>query len=175
MRLQLLLNHHETAVQSLILVQEIEPKTWEKISARIEGANTIKHLKTNSFRCPTKLPPMFISWEEYAIYLANNIIQEQKYKDLWFNQVNKFKDLYSKPLIVDDFYKIMIKTIMSSDWDLTKFSNWKISGHVDTYRRYHKTGKWLRNMFKSTKYLNNEEKQILINHFNKLDNVQPTT
>lgn len=67
--------HHETAIQVLMLVQEIEPETWNKVVRRIDGASSIKHIKKNSFQCPKQLPPMFKDWEEYAYHLAENIIQ----------------------------------------------------------------------------------------------------
>jgi|LakMenE01Jun11ns_1017448.scaffolds.fasta_scaffold9950339_8 predicted phosphoadenosine phosphosulfate sulfurtransferase len=157
--------HHETAIQSLMLIQEIEPKTWERVAARINGANTIKHLKSKSFQCPKDLPSMFLSWEEYAIHLANNIIQEQKYKDLLLEKINKNKEIYSGRLIIDDFYKTIIKTILSSDWDFTKFQNWLLSGDVDTYRRFYKKTNYLRNMLKSTKFLETHEKEELLKYF----------
>ena len=79
--------HHETAIQALLLVQEIEPQTWNKIVDRIDGASSIKHIKLNSFTCPKELPYMFADWEEYAYYLAENIIQEDKYRKQLFSKL----------------------------------------------------------------------------------------
>ena len=73
--------HHETAIRSLLLIQEIEPKTWEKVTKRIDGANTIKHLKEDAFHCPKELPTMFTSWKEYAQHLIDNLVQDQKNRD----------------------------------------------------------------------------------------------
>ena len=69
--------HHETAIQDLLRVQEIEPETWVRVADRIAGANTIKHLRSSSFTCPAELPYMFRSWEEYAEHLIENIVQER--------------------------------------------------------------------------------------------------
>lgn len=157
--------HHETAIQSLMLIQEIEPKTWERIAQRIDGANTIKHLKKNSFVCPVELPNMFTSWEEYAIHLAKNIIQEEKYKQILFSKIEKLKKIYDAPLIQKDFWKTIINTILSSDWDFTKLQNWLISGDVDTYRRVKLSKKYLLGMLKSTKYITTEQKEQIINYF----------
>lgn len=163
--------HHETAIQSLMLIQEIEPKTWERIVQRIDGANTIKHIKKNAFVCPKELPPMFKDWEEYAVYLANNIIQEEKYKSMMLHKIEHMKPVYGEGLIAHDFWKTVINTILSSDWDFTKLSNWKISGEVDTYRRVHNAYKdkrekrYLLGMLKSMKYLTSEEKNEVINYF----------
>ena len=48
--------HHETAIQNLLLIQEIEPNTWNRIAERIDGTNAIKHLKSDAFKCPADLP-----------------------------------------------------------------------------------------------------------------------
>ena len=44
--------HHETAIQNLLLIQEIEPETWEKICVRVDGVNTIKHLEKGKLYLP---------------------------------------------------------------------------------------------------------------------------
>jgi predicted phosphoadenosine phosphosulfate sulfurtransferase len=164
--------HHETAIQSLKYVQEIEPKTWQKLSARISGANTIKHLQNKSFTCPKELPYMFESWKEYALHLAKNIIQEQKHKDALQKIINRDHVKYKHEAIENDFWKTIINTILSSDWDFTKYANWQISGDVNTYRRFTENpkgllekNKWLRGMLKGTKYLNAEQKQEIYEYF----------
>jgi predicted phosphoadenosine phosphosulfate sulfurtransferase len=165
--------HHETAIQSLILVQEIEPETWNKIAARIDGASSIKHIKRNSFVCPKELPKMFTNWEEYAYHLAENIIQEDKYKEMLYRKLDKDKKLYSQGKIYTAYWKTVINTILSSDWDFTKYQNWMIMGDVDTYRRFKKnplgTNKeknvWLSAMLKSTKFLHSEEILTIQNYF----------
>lgn len=167
--------HHETAIQTLMLVQELEPDTWNKLSERIDGASSVKHIKRESFTCPKTLPWMFKDWEEYAIHLSETIIQEQKYKDLLYNKIKKDRILYSKPIIHADFWRKICDTILSSDWDFSKYANFCLGHHVDTYRRFHKnkngesktTFKWITPMLQSTKYLEQNEKQIVEDYFNK--------
>jgi predicted phosphoadenosine phosphosulfate sulfurtransferase len=130
--------HHETAIQALLLIQDIEPKTWEKISTRINGANTIKHLKTEAFVCPKELPWMFKSWQEYSTHLANNIIQDEKNKKNVFGKIDKYNLLFPDKEINEDFHKTMINTILSSDWDFTKLLNWSINANVNTYKKFKK-------------------------------------
>ena len=153
--------HHETAIQALLLVQEIEPATWNKIASRIDGASSIKHIKTDSFRCPKELPYMFDSWEEYAIHLANNIIQEDKNKQTLFKLIEKEKAIYTDDLIQENFFKSVINTILSSDWDLTKIDNWRISHDVYGYRKY-KQGKRDMAILKNRKFLTPEQVQEII-------------
>lgn len=134
--------HHETAIQSLLLVQEIEPETWNKLAARIDGASSIKHIKNNSFKCPDKLPHMFSDWEEYALYLAKKIIQEEKYLNLLLNKINSNsiqfnKEFYSKfnNNLKISYWKKIIDTILSSDWDFTKLTNFALNQEIMVCRR----------------------------------------
>lgn len=128
--------HHETAVQNLLLVQEIEPLTWEKISARIDGANTIKHLKNNSYHCPKELPYMFKDWEEFAMYLKDNLVQEEENRALIMSWYDKNK----KYLITDKarsiFFRTMINAILSSDWDGTKIINLTTRPEFNTLKKF---------------------------------------
>ena len=155
--------HHETAIQALLLVQEIEPETWLKIVDRIDGANTIKHIKKNSFVCPKELPYMFKDWEEYALHLAKNIVQEDIYRDQLMKKINDLRELYSgNDMIVRGFWTTIINTILSSDWDFTKLKNWEINGDAYTYRKFRK-GKRDKKMLNGTKYMSKEQIQELIN------------
>ena len=131
--------HHETAIQVLLLVQKIEPKTWNKVSSRIDGASSIKHIKLNSFTCPKDLPYMFTDWQEYANHLADNLIQDDKNKILINNIIKKKKNIYDGENISKEFWRTIINTILSSDWDFTKIANFECRPHVYTYRKYKKS------------------------------------
>lgn len=130
--------HHETAIQVLLLVQEIEPLTWNRVVDRIDGASAIKHIKLNSFTCPKELPYMFKNWEEYAYYLSENIIQEDKYRKQLYSKIEAKKWIYTGDNIKDSFWKIVINTILSSDFDFTKMTNFEIAPQNYGYRRYKK-------------------------------------
>lgn len=62
--------HHETAVKSLFILQEIVGDLWNRLTQRISGINTAGQLKNISFMCPKELPFMFKSWNEYRDYLT---------------------------------------------------------------------------------------------------------
>ncbi len=128
--------HHETAIQVLLLVQEIEPATWNKVANRIDGASSIKHIKKNSFTCPKELPYMFKDWEDYAYHLAKNIIQEDSNRELFLKKLESKKNIYTGDNIKDSFWKVIINTILSSDWDFTKIANYEMSPHNMNYRNY---------------------------------------
>lgn len=130
--------HHETAIQSLTFVQEIEPETWARVAARIYGANTIKHLQKNAFTCPKQYPPMFHSWEDYGYYLAEHLIPEEQYKQQLYRQIAKKKALYNGEKIRPKFWKIIINTILSADWDFTKLCNFERRPATHIYRKWKK-------------------------------------
>lgn len=130
--------HHETSIQDLLNVQEIEPDTWRRITYRIGGANTIKHLKKNAFGCPTKLPEMFTSWIEYTEHIIENVVQEKKNKTLLRKQMYKNLDVYVHENIRNAFLKVVITCALSSDWDLTGINNFHTNFNHYNYRNWRK-------------------------------------
>ena len=155
--------HHETALKHLTEVQEIEPETWVRLQNRIDGANTIKQIKSKSFACPTTLPKAFESWKEYAYYLAENIIQEDEYRKKWEKQIQydyKFSFIEKGDSIESDFWKVAINTILSSDWDFTKMKNFRLTQHVNAFRQFHR-GIYKQEMVKYSKYLTQEQIKII--------------
>lgn len=133
--------HHETAIQNMLLVQEIEPQTWNKLCDRVEGASSIKHIKTSSFVCPKELPYMFETWEEYAHHLIRNIIQEDKYREQLLNKIDKMSPLYNVPtnkMITYKYWREVINTVLSSDWDFTKLANFEMNPQTYVYRNFRK-------------------------------------
>lgn len=151
--------HHETALKDLTLVQEIEPETWVRLQNRIDGANTIKQIKSKSFTCPSYLPKAFDSWKEYAHYLADNIIQKKQDRDLWEKQIQydyQFSYIEKGKAIEDDFWKVAINTILSSDWDFTKMQNFRLNPQVNSFRQFHR-GVFKQELVKYSKYLTDQQ------------------
>ena len=128
--------HHETAIQNLLLIQEIEPETWNKVAERIDGVNAVKHLKDESFRCPTDLPFMFKSWREYALYLAEQLTDDEEFITKMHKYIENNEKYMITNLIYVDFYKTIIKTILSQDFDYTKLHNFLISPYFNTVKKY---------------------------------------
>tara|TARA_R110000764_G_scaffold3378_11_gene14169 strand:- start:1153 stop:2319 length:1167 start_codon:yes stop_codon:yes gene_type:complete len=128
--------HHETAIQNLLLIQEIEPDTWNKVAERVDGSNAVKHLKGSAFKCPKELPYMFNSWKQYALHLADNMIDD----DEFIGTMNKEIKNHKKYMITNDvyiaFYRVIINTILAQDFDWTKFNNFTLSQHYNTVKKY---------------------------------------
>lgn len=81
---------------------------------------------------------MFKDWEDYAYHLVNNIIQEESNKELLIKKIDSKKIIYSGENIKESFWKVVINTILSSDWDFTKIANYEMSPQNMLYRRYKK-------------------------------------
>lgn len=158
--------HHETAIQSLLLVQEIEPETWNKVVSRIDGANTVGMLRRDSFTCPTVLPEMFTEWEDYAMHLAKHLIPEQGFYNSFMDKASHYKKIYGSGKIRDDYWRIMINTILSSDFDYTKLGNWLRSKDVSAYYEF-KKGIYKPYQLRFTKFFEPEEKLKLITELSK--------
>ena len=159
--------HHETAVQDLLMLQEIEPETWEKMAKRIKGANTISHLNEASFRCPKELPYMFQSWEEYACHLINNIIQEEKHVKMLQGQIKRMSAIYTDIEINNTMWQKVINTVLSSDWDFTKLHNWELGSPINAYRSVKKGTSKRENFHKdiNSRYMTPELQHKLIKFF----------
>lgn len=114
--------HHETAVESLFDMAEIEPKTWERLTQRISGIDmAAKFGRMDYF--PKKLPAMFTSWSEYRDYLLEKlIIRPDWYKS--FKAVFKDHDENIYPLVKDVIVKIHISSILTNDWEFVKIKNY---------------------------------------------------
>ena len=128
--------HHEISIRNLLFVQEIEPETWNKIAGRVVGANTIKHLKEKSFRCPSKLPYMFDTWGEYTRHLIKNLVPEKKNREELNRRIESGLKIYKNHIAQEAFFKAIINTVLSADWDYTKLANFESSPNVNLYRAF---------------------------------------
>ena len=53
-------------------------------------------------------------------------------------KINNLKDIYSGDNIKQTFWKVVINTILSSDWDFTKLANYGMQPQNMNYRNYKK-------------------------------------
>ena len=113
--------HHETAVQSLFSLQEIEPDTWEKATQRIGGLDTAGKFQEQFW--VYELPFMFKDWVEYREYLLDNLILDDKDRA---NMRRKFEycERDYPHEIGPGLYKLQVNCIVGNDVTLTKLDNW---------------------------------------------------
>lgn len=134
--------HHETALRSASVIQDLEPDTWNKLVDRIDGMGAIKHMDRASFRAPRELPYMFKDWEEYARHLIENIVEKEENKALIRKTVagkgQMGAALYSKNEKASGAYwRAIVKTVLTSDWSLTQLTNWVLETDTMWYRKFH--------------------------------------
>lgn len=65
--------HHETAVHQLWTLQELEPATYERLVARVEGIDMAGKFGAADY-FPKTLPFMFSTWREYRDHLLAKLV-----------------------------------------------------------------------------------------------------
>ena len=102
---------HETAWKSIEMLQEFEPKTYDRFTRRIGGISTTNHMfDQNCETIPKELPYMFKDWKEYRDYLLIHLVK----KEYWELFRNRWKNQDS-----DDWYKLHCKEVAINDTDGT--------------------------------------------------------
>lgn len=127
--------NHETAVKDLYFVREIEPNTWDKLTARMNGVDTTSNISySDNFGGPKELPFMFQSWKQYRDYLAENLVRDQ-------NQRQQFKEKFAQmdallcgdKKIFDEYTKVCVASILANDYTFTKISNFMSQYETKAY------------------------------------------
>jgi predicted phosphoadenosine phosphosulfate sulfurtransferase len=115
--------HHETSLSSLYYMQEVEPDTWDRLTARLQGVATVGQLCEASL-CPSQLPYMFSSWREYRDFLLDRLIDDN---NIWRTLRRNFdRDDCD---YVADVHNAMhvrhINSILTKDIDLSRMGTWR--------------------------------------------------
>jgi predicted phosphoadenosine phosphosulfate sulfurtransferase len=127
--------HHETAVKSLFVLQEIDPETWERLTRRLSGINTAGQLKNDSIMTPKKLPPMFTDWTEYRDYLLENLCTDETIKQDFARKFKSGDRIYQHDLIRAAYARNGITAILANDTG-AKLENFNNRPIVNGYRRF---------------------------------------
>jgi len=115
--------HHETAVDQLFYLHELEGDTWDALTKRLKGINQAKHMKKSDMFRANELPFMFKDWREYRDHLCENLIQDETVrakldkKHVWMDK--KFHDMNN----IHEMYKSQILGILANDFEFAKISN----------------------------------------------------
>jgi hypothetical protein len=119
--------HHETAVRSLFLLQEIEPDTYERLVARIGGIDMAGKLGLNDY-FPRELPFMFKSWLDYREHLLDTLVDDDYRPALR----RKFAmiDRGLPPGFRQEARAIQVTGILTCDWEGAKLEAWYNSPQV---------------------------------------------
>ena len=117
--------HHETAVESLFNLQEIEGDTWNRMTNRLAGIDTAGKMGAEDFYM-RDLPFVFKDWKEYRDYLLEHLILDPEDKSV-FNEAFKLHDLAYEGTIGENLYRMHVSAILAQDVYLTKLANFDMS------------------------------------------------
>lgn len=117
--------HHETSVQHLFYMQEVEPETYERLTARIAGIDSAAKLGRDDYFAVKSLPPMFRSWHEYRDYLLEHLIDNEMWKVGWRKKFAKHDRLYGKDVEEEKLCRVHINSILTNDWEHIKLNNFE--------------------------------------------------
>ena len=105
---------HETAWHSIALLQEFEPETYNRFTARIAGVSTFNHSFDEGGIIPKQLPIAFKDWKEYRDYLLFHIVKPEYwelFQSRWKNQAG------------EKWYRVHVSEVILNDIDGTINSN----------------------------------------------------
>lgn len=124
--------HHETAVNNLFILQEIERETWNKLTKRISGINTAAKMGKEDFYVVDKLPYMFDDWREYRDYLLDNLITDKVIMNKMKSKFITMDSMWKHHPDQTKLFRAQINSILTNDWEFVKLQNWERSpGNAD--------------------------------------------
>jgi len=112
--------HHETAVKALFWLQEIEPKTYAKLTQRIGGIDMAGKMGVEDYFV-RRLPPMFRDWAEYRDFLLDKLI-DPKHQLAFLRRFERQEQMY-QGLRSPSLEKAQVSAILANDYHLTKLEN----------------------------------------------------
>jgi predicted phosphoadenosine phosphosulfate sulfurtransferase len=121
--------HHETAVHSLFMLQELEPHTYERLTQRIGGIDTAGKLGTDDYFV-RELPFMFKDWREYRDYLLEKLITKPEWREGLRKKFAVMDALYVPAISQDSVASVGVQSILTNDWEGIKLDNWSRSPQV---------------------------------------------
>jgi predicted phosphoadenosine phosphosulfate sulfurtransferase len=117
--------HHETAVQSLFFLQEVEPETYQRIVNRISGIDMAAKMGAGDYFVHD-LPFMFDSWRDYRDYLLDHLIEDADWRDRFRKRFaahdRRFPD-------APGMYEAHVQSILTNDFEFEKLQHWEANLH----------------------------------------------
>lgn len=113
--------HHETSIDTLRFLQEMEPATWDRITERVRGVNAVNQVR-EAYQCPRELPGPFTSWREYRDYLWENLIEDPAAKARFADQFRRWDKVFrvEDPKIELDLMKHCVASLLVNDHEGVK-------------------------------------------------------
>ena len=153
--------HHETAIDQLFYLQEMEGETWDKLTKRLKGINQTRHMAKKDMFVVNELPFMFSDWKEYRDYLVDKLVQTQERKDIFTKKFawmdREFDDLADG--YIEERHRMEVHTVLANDYFFSKLNNWLTRPQAINYVK-HKKGRpvnWTRGEA-ALKYIKKEQR-----------------
>jgi predicted phosphoadenosine phosphosulfate sulfurtransferase len=115
--------HHETAVDQLFYLQELESDTWDRLTKRLKGINQARHMLKKDMFSIKDLPYMFSDWAEYRDYLVDHLIQTDERQELFRKKFASMDEKFSDMALSDERHKSEVLCILANDYHFVKLSN----------------------------------------------------
>lgn len=138
---------HERSAICLRYLQEIEPETWERATARYHGINAYGHVGTElTPGADFSLPYMFRSWMEYLEHLIENLAQGDDNKRRFRRMMAKAEK--TLPFVPrDNIAKEVAKMVITNDVYGSKLNEWvtkqvSINGRAHVWDRQNERSGW---------------------------------
>lgn len=131
--------HHETAIKTLYILQEIEPQTWERITGRLQGINTAGTMQQDGYALPENPPFMFRAWWDYRDYLLDHLIQDLEQREKFRRTFAAYDAQYEAPAQTD-LVKTEIRSLLANDYFETKLGNFRSSHSRYLKRKVRRNG-----------------------------------
>jgi predicted phosphoadenosine phosphosulfate sulfurtransferase len=138
--------HHETAVHNLFFLHELEPDTWQKLSSRIAGIHTTKHMKKSEMMAVKELPVMFESWKEYRDYLTDKLIEIEENRLKFHRKWARMDLVYDQLADETVVYKNQIASILHNDWEFERLRSFENRPPIIAYRKWKRGDLWIDNI-----------------------------
>lgn len=120
--------HHETSVQNMFVVQEVEPHTYSKAVARLAGLDSAAKFGFADY-FPRELPHMFSSWKEYRDYLLEKLIARADWRKIMAKRfVKDDRDMYQ--FLGDKLHRMHVASVCVNDWEGVKCGNLRAEAKV---------------------------------------------
>lgn len=116
--------NHETSIPMLFMLQEIEPETYERMTARLSGIDTAAKMNFDDY-FPKRLPFMFKSWVEYRDHLLKHLITDPAWTKLFTRRFQKQDVIYGS--MGETLTRVQIKSILTNDWEgVVGYDNFRV-------------------------------------------------
>lgn len=114
--------HHEMSIKSLWIMQEIEKDTYQKLVARLSGADSGAKFGHMGY-FPTEVPTMFGGWEDYRDFLLEKLITNDEWRESMRKQFADHEKEYDGLIALDNLRRVHIAAVLTNDHDGIRIAN----------------------------------------------------